>query len=92
MSKSYRSKNCKQAVWKKGKTIRGKDKNKYCKDAEGNTLYYSSYGKDTKMGWNIDHIKPKSKGGSNNIRNLQPLQTHANKSWGNHKNKPRLKK
>ena len=35
------------------------------------------------MGWNIDHITPQSKGGSDNIRNLQALQTHTNKSKGN---------
>jgi hypothetical protein len=35
------------------------------------------------MGWHIDHIKPSSKGGSDNPRNLQALQAHANMSKGN---------
>jgi 5-methylcytosine-specific restriction endonuclease McrA len=34
------------------------------------------------MGWNIDHIKPKQKGGSDDIINLQALQSHINKSKG----------
>ena len=34
------------------------------------------------MGWNIDHIYPKQKGGSDDIINLQALQSHINKSKG----------
>ena len=42
----------------------------------------TSYGKDSPMVWNVDHIKPKSRGGSNSIRNLQALQSKVNKSNG----------
>lgn len=84
----YTSSKAKDAVWNKAEKIKGLDPTKYRKDAGGNKLYYSSYGKDTASGWNIDHIKPKSKGGSDDIINLQALQSHANKSYGNNLKKP----
>jgi 5-methylcytosine-specific restriction endonuclease McrA len=88
MSNSYGGANCKNAVWEKGEEIKGKNPDMYRRDADGHTIYKSSYGKDTKMGWNIDHIKPQSKGGSHGLRNLQPMQSSANKSYGNKTTKP----
>ncbi|WP_299832110.1 HNH endonuclease domain-containing protein [uncultured Roseobacter sp.] len=35
------------------------------------------------MGWQVDHIWPRSKGGSDARRNLQALQTGANKRKSN---------
>ncbi|MEM6899916.1 MAG: HNH endonuclease domain-containing protein [Pseudomonadota bacterium] len=35
------------------------------------------------MGWQVDHIWPRSKGGSDARRNLQALQTRANKRKSN---------
>ena len=70
-------------VWDKAKTVRGKDPNKYRQDPYGNLLYKSSQGKSSEMGWQIDHIKPKSKGGSDHIRNLQALNSKINMSKGN---------
>lgn len=72
-----------QKVWEKAKKIRGRDRARYRSDPYGNVLRYEDYGKDTKMGWDIDHIRPLSRGGSNNIRNLQALQTSTNKKKGN---------
>lgn len=44
------------------------------KDAYGNT--------NSKLGWEIDHIKPVTKGGGDNLENLQPLQWENNRRKG----------
>lgn len=81
MSMSYRKR--KDDVWNKARKLRGKDPSKYRKDDEGNVMYYASYGKTSKMGWEIDHSKPRSKGGTNHLNNLRPLNTIANRKKGN---------
>jgi hypothetical protein len=70
-----------EAVWKKGKpdpphsiTIRRRD---MC----GAPMQRYSYGTETSFGWEIDHIKPVSQGGTDDLGNLQPLQ------WVNNRNK-----
>ncbi|MEM9934019.1 MAG: HNH endonuclease [Bacteroidota bacterium] len=73
----------KDEVWEKGKKIRGKDPDLYRKDKLGNEIYYHSYGKNTDMGWEIDHSKPVSKGGTDHLNNLQPLNTKANRQKRN---------
>jgi len=72
-----------EQIWNKGAKIRGKDADLYRKDIYGNEMYRSSYGKDTAMGWNVDHSKPTSKGGTDHLNNLQPMNSSANKSKGN---------
>ncbi len=69
-------------VWSKGKPVPGKDPAKHRKDVYGNMMYRPSYGQSSSMGWEIDHIKPKSMGGSDHLRNLQPLNTGVNRSKG----------
>lgn len=71
-----------EKVWKKAKPIRGEDPNKYRQDPYGNKINRNSFGKNSEMGWEVDHIKPSSRGGSDSIRNLQALKTSINRVKG----------
>ena len=73
----------KRQAWGKAKPIRGKNPNLYRRDSEGNQIYKPAYGTHGKQGWEVDHRKPRSKGGSDSPRNLQALQTAANRRKGN---------
>lgn len=77
-------------VFNKGYKISGKNPKEYRKDAYGNTLKFSDYGKNKPTGWHVDHIKPKSKGGADTLKNYQPLQAQKNMSLGNSTNKKSL--
>ena len=77
------SKEVVQRVWEKAKKIHGQDPDKYRLDPYKTLIYRYSYGKTSKMGWEIDHIKPRSEGGSDDIRNLQALHFSKNRSLGN---------
>lgn len=70
-------------IWDKGQTIRGKNPDLYRRDIYGNTMYRPSYGKTSEMGWNVDHSKPQSLGGTDHLNNLQPMNSRANSSKGN---------
>ncbi|HNI43898.1 MAG TPA: HNH endonuclease signature motif containing protein [Chitinophagales bacterium] len=72
-----------EQIWNKGGVIDGKNPDKYRSDIYGNEMYRDSYGKDSPMGWTVDHSKPVSKGGTNHLNNLQPMNTTANKKKGN---------
>lgn len=68
-----------ETVWRKGKTIPGYPASKYRKDSCGAIIQRSMYGKKTKNGWEIDHDKPVSKGGGDELSNLKPLQWENNR-------------
>ena len=57
------------AVWNKAQTIKDKEPAEYRSDILGNTIYRGSYGKQAIMGWEIAHIKPVSKGGTDDLDN-----------------------
>ena len=69
-------------VWGKATPMRGKNPETWRKDAEGTTIRHGSYGTTGKFGWEIDHKNPQSKGGSDNLRNLQPLHWEENREKG----------
>lgn len=76
----------KLAVWAKGKIVPDKDGNHWSPsewryDICGQPIKYSEHGNvNSKHGWEIDHIKPSSKGGNDSIDNLQPLQWENNRA------------
>lgn len=76
------TKDQKERVWKLAKPIRGKDPDVFRQDPYGNTMHKPSYGKASKQGWEIDHIKPTARGGSDVTRNLQALNTIVNREKG----------
>ena len=69
-------------IFNKGQKIAGKNPDLYRRDPMGNEMYRYSYGKTSAMGWNVDHKHPKAKGGSDSMRNFQPMNSRENSRKG----------
>ena len=67
-------------VWEKAKIVNGKDPDIYRKDSANAWIQRDKYGTEEQMGWEIDHIFPKSLGGDKKDINLQALQWENNRT------------
>ena len=67
-----------QRVWNNATIVNGVDSQIWRKDTCGAWIYRYAYGdRQSDYGWEIDHIIPQSKGGSDDFGNLRALH------WGN---------
>lgn len=70
-----------QAIWEKGVVVEGYNSSLYRQDAAGAWMARDAYAdKNRELGWEIDHIYPKSKGGMNHFINLRPMNWKNNLS------------
>jgi 5-methylcytosine-specific restriction endonuclease McrA len=75
----------KRLVWEKGSPIEGYDPAVWRRDQCGHAMKNSQHANTkSEFGWEIDHIKPRAKGGQTVLENLQPLYWETNRKKGDH--------
>jgi hypothetical protein len=80
----YNGKDCADAVFKKATPIKGKNTKMWRLDGEGKVIKLTDLNSTTSQhAWNIDHIIPRTRGGSDDIENLQPLNRKDNIRFSN---------
>lgn len=73
----------KQQCWEKAEKIKGRDPDRWRRDALGNILFRKLVGCPGCLCHDYDHIVPYSKGGQSTLENCQVLQATVNRSKGN---------
>jgi 5-methylcytosine-specific restriction endonuclease McrA len=75
----YGDPECPRAVFNKGTVVPGKDPDMWRTDGMGKLIMFICLCSITsKYAWNIDHIIPRTKDGSDDLDNLQPLNRFDN--------------
>ena len=73
-------------VWAKGKKISGEGSAELRMDEYGCTMRRDKHGdRDDDRGWEMDHEKPKSEGGTDELGNRRPVNWRINVERGNKK-------
>ncbi|XP_068643380.1 uncharacterized protein [Aristolochia californica] len=73
----------KQQCWEKAEKIKGRDSDRWRRDALGNVIFRKLVGCPGCLCHDYDHIVPYSKGGKSTLENCQVLQATVNRSKGN---------
>ncbi|XP_044484121.1 uncharacterized protein LOC123210029 [Mangifera indica] len=73
----------KQQCWEKAEKVRGRDPDRWRRDALGNIVFRKFVGCPGCLCHDYDHILPYSKGGKSTLENCQVLQATVNRSKGN---------
>nr|GMC56336.1 uncharacterized protein LOC109149140 isoform X1 [Ipomoea batatas] len=73
----------KQQCWDKAEKVKGRDPDRWRRDALGNTVFRKLVGCPGCLCHDYDHIIPYSKGGKSTLENCQVLQARVNRSKGN---------
>jgi 5-methylcytosine-specific restriction endonuclease McrA len=82
----------KRQAWGKSRTVRGENPDTWRRSPNGNIIRQGSYGTKGQYGWEIDHKKPKAKGGSDSSRNLQAMHWEENRKKSDKYPKKRRRK
>ena len=70
-------------VWEKALKIEGFNPVLIRKDCCGAWIMKSEYGnRNSKFGWEVDHVFPQAKGGDDQLDNLRPMQWENNDAKG----------
>lgn len=69
-------------VWEKAHAIEGYDSTKWRQDFAGAWIQKDQYGIQSPLGWEIDHMVPRSHGGGDELVNLFPIHWRNNEAKG----------